>query len=115
MLKYNTLYQSLKKVSAEWHAGHVQWEYSWFYFKFFDDGTFIYALYSSDNFEKINSGFNKESDNSSHMKGKYYIEKNIYLKLQFNNGVEVMGALTDTDKIIINGKLAWELYSPVGS
>ena len=115
MLQYDTLYQSLKKVTAEWHAGHVQWQYSWLYFKFFDDGTFIYASYSSDDFEKINSGFNKESVNTFHLRGNYCIEKDVYLKLQFNNGVEVMGAFTGTDKLIINGKMAWELYSPIRS
>lgn len=43
MIKYNTLYQSLKKVSAEWHAGHVQWQYSWNYLKFYENGSVIYV------------------------------------------------------------------------
>mgnify|MGYP001291924795 FL=1 len=115
MIQYNTLYQSLKKVSAEWHAGTVLWEYSWFYLKFFEDGSFINALYTGDDFEKINSGFNKEFAESFPSRGKYIIEKNSKIKLLFNNGIEVRGAITDADKIIINGKLAWELYTPVKS
>lgn len=59
MLKYNTLYQSLKKVSAEWHAGHVQWSYYYNYLKFYSDGTFLY-LTSNGDIENINEWFTIE-------------------------------------------------------
>jgi hypothetical protein len=60
MLKYNALYQSLKKVSAEWHAGHVEWSYIWNYLKFYRDGTVIYCSSSDHNFININSWFDKD-------------------------------------------------------
>ena len=47
MLQYNTTYQSLKKVTAEWHAGHLQWEYSWNYLKFYEDGSVMYCTTSN--------------------------------------------------------------------
>ena len=81
MLQYNKIYQSLKKVSAEWHAGHVQWEYYWDYLKFYEDGTVIRASIASDNFEKINLNFKKNNPNID--KGKFEVsEKEI--KLQFS-------------------------------
>lgn len=113
MLKYNTLYQSLKKVSAEWHAGHVQWQYSWYYIKFFNDGRFIYALFVSDDFEKINTGFNENSTNEDFSSGVFKITNDYLITLNFENNIEIRGAIIDNDKIILNGKLSWELYTVI--
>jgi hypothetical protein len=40
-LQYNKIYQSLKKVSAEWHAGHVEYSFYWDFLKFYSDGIVI--------------------------------------------------------------------------
>jgi hypothetical protein len=41
MIHYNELYQSLKRVSAEWHAGHVEWSYVWSYLKFYENDVVL--------------------------------------------------------------------------
>lgn len=71
MLQYNKLYQSLKKVGGEWHAGHFQWYYYWNYIKFYEDGTLIYCASSEDDFDDINKWFSKSNENVS--KGKHHV------------------------------------------
>jgi hypothetical protein len=80
MIYQNILYQSLKNVTAEWHAGHLQWDYIWSYIKFFDDGSFIYASIQSDNLKAINKSFNKNSNNVT--EGRFAINGSL-LALQF--------------------------------
>jgi hypothetical protein len=111
MLQYNKLYQSLKKVSAEWHAGHVQWDYSWYYIKFFNDGRFIYGLFVSDDLEKINNGFDENSVNDNCSGGTFRIDNDYLITLNFENNIEIRGAVISNEKIILNGKLSWELYT----
>ena len=72
-LQYNTVYQSLKKVSAEWHAGHVEWSYSYNYLKFYSDGTFLYVK-SNDDIESLKDWFN--IDVFSGPKGKFTFDYN---------------------------------------
>ncbi len=109
MIKYNKLYQSLKKVSAEWHAGHVQWFYTWNYLKFYSDGICISASMAGDDVNLINGGFNKGEQNITH--GKFDIEGTI-LKLIFD-GVEVNGAFNNDGSIIIEGKINWDIFYPI--
>jgi len=108
MLQHNKLYQSLKKLSAEWHAGYVQWSYTWNYFKFFEDKTFVYGSIQGENFDLINKNFNKGSENL--IKGKYNIIGSL-ITIYFENA-EVKGALSN-DNIVLEGKLAWDIYIPV--
>jgi hypothetical protein len=110
MLKYNTLYQSLKKVSAEWHAGHVEWSYSWYYFKFFSDNTFIYASINGDDFNQINEWFNKKAENVT--RGTFE-EKNYQVSLNFDDVTKISAGFTNEGKLLVQGKLSWEMFSPV--
>ncbi|MBI3133320.1 MAG: hypothetical protein HYZ14_01485 [Bacteroidetes bacterium] len=111
MIQYEKLYQSLKKISAEWHAGHVEWQYCWDYIKFFADGTFIQASILGDSFDKINTSFNKESANVTH--GTFVLEKGRNINLNFG-ATQINGAINNDGSIIINGRLAWDLYTPIG-
>lgn len=110
MLKYNTLYQSLKKVSAEWHAGHVEWEYCWNYLKFYKDGTFIQASIVGDSYDEINKSFTKDATYVT--KGHFELKKNRVVNLDFGT-IQINGAINKDGSIIINGKQAWDLYSLV--
>lgn len=110
MIKYNTLYQSLKKVSAEWHAGHIDWFYTWNYLKFYEDGVFIYASIAGNDTKVINESFEKGALNITH--GKFNLQKMHLLKLAFDN-IEVNGAINNDASIIIEGKIAWDIFYPV--
>lgn len=108
MLQYNKIYQSLKKVSAEWHAGHVQWEYYWDYLKFYEDGMVIQASITSDNFEKINLNFNK--NNSNIEKGKFKLSDK-EIKLQFSEKRCSGGITKELDLVLyIENQFKWEKY-----
>jgi hypothetical protein len=108
MLQYNKLYQSLKKISAEWHAGHVQWCYSWNYIKFFDDKTFVYGSIQGEDFNLINKNFTKGSKNL--ITGKYNVVSSL-ITIQFENS-EVKGCLSN-DSVLLEGKLGWDIYIPI--
>lgn len=99
MLKYNTLYQSLKKVSAEWHAGTVLWEYSWSYLKFYENGTVIYTS-SIGKSDQLN-WFSIENTEAVYYKGNFDIEKNQKLEMSIP---AVIGTLK-LDGIILENKL----------
>lgn len=109
MLQYNKLYQSLKKVSAEWHAGHVQWAYCWNYFRFYEDGVFIYASIQGNNIEDISKSFTRNSPNST--TGKFKLN-NTTITFIFDT-VEITGSITHENNLIIEGKLAWDMYYPM--
>jgi len=108
MLEYNKLYQSLKKVSAEWHAGNVQWGYYWDYLKFFGDGTVIEASINSEDFERINSNFIKGSTTITH--GQFTLNRT-HISLEFDKTI-LSGELANDNKIILRkSDLSWEIYS----
>ena len=108
-LQYNTVYQSLKKVSAEWHAGHVQWSYCWNYLKFYNDGTFIYASIQGDNLKQIEKSFNKNSENITN--GHFKVDRDM-IYLNFDT-IEIRASITREKNIITEGKLAWDMYYPM--
>lgn len=111
-LQYNKLYQSLKKVYGEWHAGHVEWGYHWYYLKFYEeDNTFIYSLIDGDNPDKINRWFNKSTQGVTHGTFK---KDNQHLYLMFNsNNIEVKAFINKDNSIIVEGKLNWDIYLPL--
>jgi hypothetical protein len=117
MLKYNTLYQSLKKVSAEWHAGHVQWEYVWSYLKFYEDATVIYCS-SSNNTNNL-KWFSKENKEAFFYKGTYIInahkiEINIPAtigNLNFDGEINANSLVLRLNNTSTNLKEFWDLYS----
>lgn len=111
MLHYNKLYQSLKKVSAEWHAGHVEWFYTWNYLKFFEDGGFISASIASEDPNLINKAFLRGAENTTH--GKFELRNSNLIKLSFDN-VNVDGAINNDDSIIVEGKINWDVFYPIG-
>lgn len=111
MIYYNSLYQSLKKVSAEWHAGHIEWFYTWNYLKIYEDGVFIYASIAGNDFKSINENFERGAPNITH--GKFNFLKMHLLKFAFDN-IEVNGFINNDASIIIEGKNAWDIYCPVG-
>lgn len=76
MLQYNKLYQSLKKVSAEWHAGHIEYSFYWDYLKFYADGTVIYCNNNSDNINDLNNWFQLENTKSHFNRGTFSISNN---------------------------------------
>jgi hypothetical protein len=111
MLKYNTLYQSLKKVSAEWHAGSVQWSFSWDYIKFFENNNFIYATINGDNVDQINTWFNQEAQDITI--GTYFTRHNSQLILKFNESLEILAGFTKDGGILVDGVESWELFTVV--
>lgn len=111
MLKYNTLYQSLKKVSGEWHAGSVLWHYQWYYLKFFSNGKFIYAAIAGDEVKDINSWFVEGAGNT--LQGTYVRNNNLQLTLKFENGGEFKAGLTEDGQIVVDGLNSWEIYKPL--
>lgn len=108
MLQYNKLYQSLKKVGGEWHAGHFQWYYYWNYIKFFEDGTLIEASINSDDSDKIQLNFMPGNQNISHGK---YIYNGDELIMELNN-VTLKGGETSEGNIVIqsSANLNWDKY-----
>jgi hypothetical protein len=110
MLKYNTLYQSLKKVSAEWHAGHIEWFYTWNYLKFFEDGIFISASIAGDDSSLINKAFIKGAENTTH--GNFEIQSS-NIKLLFNDSIRIEGAINNDNSVILEGKLNWDVFYPL--
>jgi hypothetical protein len=109
MLYYNKLYQSLKKVSAEWHAGHLQITCYWNYIKFFEDGTVIEASINSDNLRKISSAFEKDSPNITRGSFAYDGEE---IQISLNGSSFTGGTTLDNDLLLQNQEnLSWDLYN----
>ncbi len=118
MIKHNTLYQSLKKVSAEWHADTVVWKYLWKYIKFYKDGTVIYT--SSIGKPNDLGWFSIDNTEAFYSKGNFIIERGN--KLEINIPVAI-GTLK-FDGVIFENKLVlrasnnemnffenWDVYS----
>ncbi len=102
MIKFNALYQSLKKVSAEWHAGHVQWQYSWSYLKFYENGKVIYCCTPSDDFSKINEWFDFEND-AFFYRGNYVIKEDskLVITIPVEKGKLVFDGCIDCNNLIL--------------
>ena len=108
MIQYDKLYQSLKKVSAEWHAGHVEWGYSWFYLKFYEDGIVIKTYLNGEDENEINAWFNPSAEGV--IKGKYLID-NDRIFIKYDDGTTIEGALVNEGTILLQGKLNWEAFT----
>ncbi|MDP4275606.1 MAG: hypothetical protein Q8907_15135 [Bacteroidota bacterium] len=119
MLQYNKIYQSLKKVSAEWHAGHVQWAYSWNYLKFYEDGTIIYC--SSRGEPKDLIWFSKDNKSAVIYKGDFQIDSyKLSAKITMTIGQLKIDGIIHNQNLILrtnNEKLSpfenWDEYTPV--
>ena len=115
MLHYNKLYQSLKKVNGEWHAGHVEWGYTWIYLKFFEKGTCILGYIGDEKAESINTWFTENHPDSSI--GTFNL-KNDSISINFNLNVKNEGQIQG-DKIIlhsvskINPVGTWDIFTLV--
>jgi hypothetical protein len=107
MLQYNKLYQSLKKVSADWHGGHVQWYFVWDYLLFFEDGTFVQGTLNSENFEKFVGSF--LSKNSNLERGKFIVIEN---EIKLSGIFELKGEVL-ANSLILQTAHNWELYTLV--
>ena len=111
MLQYNTTYQSLKKVTAEWHASIAQWEYYWYLFKFFPDGTYIYSRVTERELASINDWFTKENNHLTTGIFEYHHQKgslNIFFK-----EVSLNASVTYQNKLLLEGKMGWDMFSPI--
>ncbi len=111
MLQYNKLYQSLKKVSAEWHAGHVQWEYSWNYLKFYEDGTVIYV--SSNGEPNRLNWFERRNKSAFFYTGNFNIQGNFKLEIQIPVQIGVLklsGVITKNRLILRATNQEMKLY-----
>ena len=106
MLHFNKLYQSLKKVNGEWHAGHVEWYFTWHYLKFFEEGVVIQASFAGENPALINKFFTKENTHFNH--GAFWMENKI-ITLNFNQ-IQVKGFMNNDFSIIFDGARHWEIY-----
>lgn len=111
MLQFNKIYQSLKKVSAEKHASISQWEYYWYLFKFYQNGTFIYSRTTEKGLETINDWFTQENKHLTNGKFIYDNQKE-NLKISFEE-VSLNGSLTYQNKLLLEGKLDWDMFSPI--
>lgn len=123
MIKYNQLYQSLKKVHGEWHAGHVEWGYIWNYLKFYNDGTVIYCSSTDHDFIKINSWFNKDKKDVFLYKGQFRIENGfrIFLnipvsigQLEMDGGIQGNSIILKSTNKELNHIDNWDEYTCVG-
>ena len=119
MLKYNTLYQSLKKVSAEWHAGHVECAYSWNYVKFYEDGTIIYC--SSRGEARDLTWFSKNNEEAVIYKGIFHFD-NFKLNAEIPMAIGILkidGVINDQYLILrtsnenMNSFENWDEYTPI--
>ncbi|MBN4072961.1 hypothetical protein JYT74_02855 [Crocinitomix catalasitica] len=110
MLQYGKLYQSLKKVSGEWHQSGVHWEHIWFYYRFFENNTLIFTSVGSEDHKAINSWFDK--DYSDGVTGTFDIKSNGRIAIVLNN-VEVQAAVTKEGHLIIHGHGGWDLYKVI--
>lgn len=119
MLQYNKLYQSLKKVSAEWHAGHVQWEYSWNYLKFYEDGTVIYCSSRGDASDL--KWFSKDNEKAVMYKGVFQIDKfNLSAVIPTNLAQLKFDGIIQDQNLILRTHIEnldtfenWDEYTPV--
>jgi hypothetical protein len=108
MIKFNCIYQSLKKVSGEWHAGHYEWMYIWNYCQFFEDGRMAYYTFSSEDTDAIKKWF--VSDDNNGVRGTYECEN--------DNGRVIIGENESplsiyNDRIIIHWNSGPEMYFPI--
>ena len=110
MLQYGKLYQSLKKVSAEWHAGHVQWEFYWDYIMFFGNGTLLSSSIASSMVEKILSGF--ASRNKNLTQGNFVVTKN---EIEITIDKNVFKGIISDHRIIVQGQTnnGWDLFTVI--
>jgi hypothetical protein len=100
MLHYNKLYQSLKKVSAEWHAGHVEIGLYHDYLKFYEDGTVISCNDSSK--DELDKWFHR--DNHEAFFGKSIYKKNgdtISFEIPAAAGVLKYEGQVQNDRIVL--------------
>jgi hypothetical protein len=108
MLKYDTLYQSLKKVSGEWHAGHVSWGFHWYYLKFYADGIVVGAVVASEDTPAILRNLSRDAENVD--VGRYQVSEN-EIQITFSNE-KLKGSLTPNGSLIMmRGNLSWDLFS----
>lgn len=123
MMKFGKLYQSLKHVSAEWHAGNVQWSYCWDYLRFYEDGLVI-SCYSNGDIEEIERWFRADNSNVPYSKGEFKIGNNQVIEITLPaliGSIEMDGSVF-SDYIILrsfNKEMRqgerWDRYSLVDS
>jgi hypothetical protein len=107
MLQYDKLYQSLKKVSGDWHAGHLQWGYCWYYLKFFADGTVMRAYLDGDNATLINNWLVKGAENIA---TGTYISKGLNFEISYPTYV-AKGTFTRSNSFLLFANDYWDEYT----
>ena len=98
MLQYDKLYQSLKKVTRDWHAGHLEWSYCWYYLKFYENGIVIKSLIGSDNISVINNWFKPGATNAIIGNYKFISRSSLEIRIDNNN---LNASLVAPDTIIV--------------
>ena len=98
MIQYNKLYQSLKKISAEWHGGHAVWKYYWSYFIFTENGN-CYNFHSIDE-NPQNTLENFKTKKSDMVEGKYSFKDGV-LEMKFDSSAKIIAEVQD-EKIILH-------------
>ena len=118
MIQYNKLYQSLKKISAEWHAANVLCEYSWNYIKFYQDGTVIFT--SSSDEPSAMGWFKIDNEEVRYSKGNFSLERNRKLEIEIPvaMGTLRIDGVVGGDKLILRSSNiemnlieSWDEYS----
>ncbi|MEQ8581076.1 MAG: hypothetical protein RIC30_08715 [Marinoscillum sp.] len=100
MLQYNKLYQSLKKVTAEWHAGHVEYSFYWDFMRFYDDGTVISCNNNSN--QSLNNWFYRENRDAYFNRGTFEKKNNIIsLRIPVAAGVLEYEGQIQPDKLVL--------------
>jgi hypothetical protein len=119
MLHYNRLYQSLKKVSAEWHAGHVEYYFYWDYLRFYSNGTVISCNNNSDNINDLN-WFQLENTHSNFNKGTFSINNNkLEIQIPVDLGlIKSIGEINKNSLILLSKNEAvnfecWNFYNVI--
>lgn len=73
-LQNGVLYQSLKKVTGEWHAGHLQWRIYFDYLRFYYDGEVIFCSDQCNDVNEIKNWFYISNQKAFFSTGKYTIK-----------------------------------------
>lgn len=116
MLQYDKIYQSLKKVSAEWHASNLDWQFIYYYLRFYTDGTVVFSS-SPQEREEVDKWLSKSLKDKE--TGSFIIEKKNRIKINIPVaiGYITFEGIIKPNSLILNtcnnkiNKSSWDYFS----
>jgi hypothetical protein len=118
MLQYDKLYQSLKKVSGDWHAGHLQWDFAWDYLRFYTNGVVI-SCQSNDDVESIGRWFQLPNENKFITTGSFVCLPGGIVEIEYTSAfgdVKIDGQIMHNSLIVRthqNSSIYWDYFQIV--